>query len=271
MKQKIILILVFLGVASFIYSQENSLSLQNAVQTALENNYNIIVSEKNLEVNQVNNSWANTGALPTVSFVGSGAIGNNYNDNDDYNSKSFNASVDLNWVIFRGFSARITKDKLEEYENMSDANLAIMVENTIQNVISAYYNVLLEQEKLKISESNMILSSDRYQRELQKKEIGTAVTYDLLQSQNSFLSDTADFMMSEASHRNAMRQLNYLMSVPVNEKYTFTTSFTSEQSDFAFEELLSKMESNNTTLQNQYINLELSKLDVQSAKSAYYP
>ncbi|MDD2636464.1 MAG: TolC family protein, partial [Bacteroidales bacterium] len=91
------------------------------------------------------------------------------------------------------------------------------------------------------------------------------------QSQNSFLSDTADFMMSEASYRNAMRQLNYLMSVPVNEKYTFSTSFTSEQSDFAFEELLSKMKSNNTTLQNQYINLELSKLDVQSAKSAYYP
>jgi outer membrane protein TolC len=271
MKQKIIILLIFVGLSSIISAQTEELSLQNAVEIALENNYSIIISQKNAEVSEANNSWANTGAIPTVSFVGSGTASNNFNDSDNFSQTNLNGTVNVNWIIFRGFSARIQKDKLEEYENMSEANLAIMVENTIQNVISAYYGVLLSQAKLDISESNMNLSQDRYSRELQKKEIGTSVTYDLLQSKNAYLSDTADFMMSESSYRNAVRQLNYLMSVSVEKEYAFTTSFETEQSDFVYEDLMSKMKSNNTTLQNQYINLELSKLNVQSSKSAYYP
>ena len=271
MKHKIIIILLFIGISGLAYSQAEELSLQNAVEIALEKNYSIIMSQKNVEISEANNAWANTGVIPTVSFVGSGSASNNFNDNDNFSQTNLNGTVNVNWIIFRGFSARIQKDKLEEYENMSDANLAIMVENTIQNVISAYYGVLLAQEKFEISESNMNLSYDRYQRELQKKEIGTTVTYDLLQSKNAYLSDTADYMMSESSYRNSVRQLNYLMSVPVNQEYVFTTSFESEQTDFVYDDLLAKMKSNNTTLQNQYINLELSKLNVQSAKSAYYP
>ena len=271
MKYKIIIILLFIGISGLAYSQTEELSLQNAVEIALEKNYSIIMSQKNTEISEANNSWANTGAIPTVSFVGSGSASNNFNDNDNFSQTNLNGTVNVNWIIFRGFSARIQKDKLEEYENMSDANLAIIVENTIQNVISAYYGVLLAQEKFNISESNMKLSYDRYQRELQKKEIGTAVTYDLLQSKNAYLSDTADYMMSESSYKNTVRQLNYLMSVSVEKEYVFTTSFESEQADFDYNDLLTKMKSNNTTLPNQYINLELSKLNVQSAKSAYYP
>ena len=271
MKYKIIIMLLFVGISGLVYSQTNELSLQNAVEIALEKNYSIIMSQKNAEISETNNSWANTGAMPTVSFVGSAYVGNNINNNDNFSQTNLSGSVDVNWIIFRGFSAKIQKEKLEEYQNMSDANLAIMVENTIQNVISAYYGVLLAQEKFKISESNMKLSYDRYQRELQKKEIGTSVTYDLLQSKNAYLSDTADYMMSESSYKNTMRQLNYLMSVPVNNEYVFITSFESEQTDFVYDDLLSKMKSNNTTLQNQYINLELAKLNVQSSKSAYYP
>ena len=171
-----------------------------------ENNYSIITTQKNFEISEENNSWANTGALPTVSFVGSAAQTYNFNETDNYKSTNLNATVDVNWVIFRGFSARIQKDMLEEYEKMSEGNLAITVENTIQNVITAYYGVLLEQENLNISELNMNLSLDRYQREKQKKDMGTSVSYDLLQAKNAYLNDTAAFLMAQTSFKNSVRQ-----------------------------------------------------------------
>lgn len=271
MKQKIIIILVLLVFAGISFAQTDSLSLQEAVETALKNNYSIITTQKNFEISQENNSWANTGALPTVSFAGSAAQKYNFNDTDNYKSTNLNATVDVNWVIFRGFSARIQKDMLEEYEKMSKGNLAITAENTIENVITAYYGVLLEQEKLKISELNMKLSLDRYQREKQKKDMGTSVSYDLLQAKNAYLNDTADFLMAQTSFKNSVRQLNYLMSAPVGSQYVFTSDFELGNLDFSYNDLLAKMKSGNSTLLNQYVSLELSKLEVKSSKSAYYP
>lgn len=276
MNKKIICILtaiifIFGNVNAQTNLETDSLSLQNAIEKALENNYGIVTSKMNKKISEINNNWGNTGAIPTISFVGSGSQAYNFNDYDDYSTSYYGASVDVNWVIFRGFSARITKDKLEEYQKMSENSLALTVENTIVDVVLAYYNVLLTENQLNIAEKNMLLSKDRYDREERKKDMGGSVTYDLLQAKNSWLEDKASYMSTNASLKNAVRQLNYILAAPVNSKYIFTDSFQADSASFEFNELLTKMNSNNSTLKNQYINLETAKLDVKSAKSSYYP
>ncbi len=173
--------------------------------------------------------------------------------------------------MFRGFRARITKQSLESLEKLSEGNVAITVENTIIDVILAYYNVLLTENNLNIAEKNMQLSEDRYEQEKQKKQLGTSLTYDLLQAQNSFLEDKSSYLSAKSSFNNAKRQLNNLMALPLDTKYNFTSSFDISSKDFNIAALESKMLENNNTLKNQYINLEMAKLDVKSAKSDYYP
>ena len=93
-----------------LFSQEPSrLSVENAVNKALENNYGIVTVKKSLEINELNKTWGSTGALPTVSFTGTGSESWNNNNNDDYTSTNLSGSVNLNWVLFRGFGAQITK------------------------------------------------------------------------------------------------------------------------------------------------------------------
>ena len=255
-----------------LFSQNvNQLSVEGAVNKALENNYGIVTVKKSHEINELNNSWGNTGALPTVSFTGVGNESWNYNDNDDYKSTNLNGSVDLNWVLFRGFGARITKQSLEELEKMSEGNLAITVENTIIDVILAYYNILLTEKSMDIAEKNMNLSEDRYEQEKQKKQLGTSVTYDLLQAQNSYLEDKSNYLSAKSSYNNAKRQLNNLMAETLDNEYSYTSSFDIVAKDFVQSDLETKMLENNNTLKNQYINLEMAKLDIKSAKSAYYP
>ncbi len=272
MKTKIIMSLALLLSSAQIFSQDlNRLSIEDAVNKALENNYGIVTIKKSHEINELNNSWGSTGALPTVSFTGVGSQAWDNNDNDDYTNTRLSGSVDLNWVLFRGFGARITKQSLEELEKLSEGNVAITVENTIIDVILAYYNVLLSEKNMEIAVKTMNLSSDRYEQEKMKKELGTSVTYDLLQAQNSFLEDKSSYLSAKSSYNNAKRQLNNLMAEDLNTEYIYASSFDIASKDFDIATLQTKMLENNNTLKNQYINLEMNKLEVKSAKSAYYP
>ncbi|MCG8409977.1 MAG: TolC family protein [Bacteroidales bacterium] len=271
MNTKKIIISTILFLSFFSLIAQDSLSIGLAINKALENNYGIITVNKSHEINKLNNTWGNTGVLPTVKFTGTGSKLWNYNDNDNFTSKSLSGSVDLNWVLFRGFSARISKQNLEKLEKVSEGTIAITVENTIVDIILAYYNILLAENKMDIAEKNMNLSEDRYKQQEQRKQLGTAVTYDLLQSKNSFLEDKSKFLSAKAAYNNAKRQLNNLMAVDLNTNYIYGSSFTINTKNFKIENLEAKMLENNNTLRNQYINLEIAKLKVRAAKSAYYP
>ena len=269
---KHLLILVFILINLSLSGQETTgLSLEGAINRALKNNYGIIISRKSQDISEMNNTWGNTGALPNIRFVGSGNTSKNFGEEDNYTSQQMNGTVEMNLTLFRGFSARIQKDRLEELEKLSEGNVAIVVENTIYSVILSYYGILLADERAEIARTNMELSRDRYERAQHRKEIGTAVTYDLLQAKNAYLRDSSDYLSARSSYRNAGRQLNYHMAAPLDNDYNFVSDFSPDTADFQYSNLVDRMLENNKTLRNQYMNLELARLDVESAKSSYYP
>lgn len=270
MKKLIYIILIFLSYEINAQSTD-TLLLQDAINKTLQNNYGIITIQKNTEISKLNNTWGTAGALPTINFIGSTSETWNFNDNDDFTNTQINGTVDLNWTIFRGFGIQIQKKQLDELQALSEGNAAIVIENSVINAISSYYNVLLQQEKTNIAKQNMQLSDDRYKQEKYKKEIGTSVTYNLLQAQNSYLQDKSNYLSEISSFKNSIRQLNFLMGETNDNNYIFATDFKADTTNFSKDTLLLKMISNNNTLKNQYINLEISRLDVKSAKSAYYP
>lgn len=247
------------------------LALEDAITITLENNYGIIVQQKNLEIAQTSNSWGAVGALPSIDLTGMASRTENYSDASDYKVDNYSGSVELNWVLFRGFGAMIDKSKLDEIENLSQGNLDVVVENTLTNVILSYYNILLQQENVRLTQKLMDLSNDRYESEKHKVDLGSSVTYNLLQAQNSYLEDKSNYLAAKANYNNAVRQLNYLMAEPLEQEYLFTSSFKADTQSFEKSTLIERMLAENSTLKNQFINLELTKLDVRSARSSFAP
>jgi outer membrane protein len=270
MKRTIIILAFFLPLLAF-GQQHVPLTLEQSITIALENNYGIIVGNKNLEISQANNTWGAVGVLPSISLSGSGSRNDNYNDMDDFTTDSYSSNVNLNWVLFRGFGAKIDKAKLDEYEEMSKGNLAVIVENTISNVILSYYDVLLQKENVQVAEKLMSLSKDRYDSEKLKTEIGSSVTYNLLQAKNSYLEDKSNYLAAKSNYNNAVRQLNFLMAEPLDKTYNCLTAFQADTSSFVEQDLMDQLKANNNTLKNQYINLELTKLNIDAARSSIWP
>jgi len=250
-------------------SGQDPLSLSSALEQALENNYGLIISRADLQVAEINNNWGTAGRYPTIGFDASD--NNNYELNSSSYTNRLAAGVGLNWILFDGFRVNITKSQLETLEDLSSGLLAIQVESTIRDIILAYYSVLLQKEQLKVLETVMQLSDDRYQYELKKKSLGGSVTYDVLQAQNVYLTDKANFMNQEMLVRNSVRNLNFMMGVEPSQTWEFTETFEADTSTFILADLLAKMKADNQSLKNQYTNLLLQENETSLQKSAYYP
>jgi len=270
MKTKFLIIFSFLSVL-MMGQEARELSLQSAIDSALQNNYGIIIQQISTDIAEEQNNWGATGALPNITFVSAGSEGFAFNELDRQETSSLNASVDMNWTIFRGFSARISKEKLEELEYLSEGNLNIIVENTLISVMNTYYQALLNLEYIRIGEELSGLSRDRYTYEQEKANLGASGTYNLLQAKNAFLEDQSNLLSAEATYRASIRQLNYLMGVNLDQEHKLTEAFKSGEEAYELVALEERMMSNNHTLQNQYLNLKMAELDVRQAKSGYYP
>lgn len=277
MKKSGLIIIFQLLFAGWAFSQVE-LSLEDAVRKALDNNYDIRISAKNSEIAENNNSWGMAGRYPVLSL---GLNQSNRFDNtpnrtgtggrDKYFTNSIAPFINLNWTLFDGFSVNISKEKFELLQKFTEGNAEVTVENTIQGVILAYYQILLEEEKLKVLENLMKLSRDRYDYMVTKKDIGSAVTYDVLQAKDAYLCDSSNYLFQKLNVKNAWLNLRLLLGENDNISYTLTEKFEFDAPDYNLAELTDKMRSGNKTIRNQYINQEILKKEIAFQKSSLYP
>jgi outer membrane protein TolC len=264
----VLLFFSFLMMCSGVKAQE-ALSLSGALEKALENNYGIIISRSTVDIAETNNNWGTAGRYPNIGFDVNSSNSKELIENTTSNRLA--GSVGLNWTIFNGFRANISKNRLEQLENLAKGNAAVVVENTIQEVILGYYNILLQQEKLKVLEKLMKLSEDRYKYIQLKFEVGGTVTYDVLQAKNVFLEDKASTLNQEVVLRNAIRNFNFLLGEQPESRWNFVEEFNPDTTDYVLADLIDKMLANNQTLQNQYTSLILQQKETALQRSTLYP
>ncbi|MBT4337097.1 MAG: TolC family protein, partial [Bacteroidetes bacterium] len=273
-KYSFFLLLPFLFISAG--AQEN-LSLAGAIKKGLENNYQIKITESSLEIAKNNNSWGQAGLFPSLSL--NAFQSNRYDEGpnqltgvvQEYNTNILSPAISMNWLLFGGFAVQMSKKNLALLEENSESTTALVVENTIQAIILAYYKVLMEEEKLDILEVIMTLSRDRFNYMQAKKDLGSAVTYDVLQAQNAYLSDSSTFLLQQMAVRTANMNLNLLMAVDAKTIYSLSDEFSNAESTFSFDDLSNNMFANNKTLQNQYINQQLLKNNIKLSQSGLYP
>jgi outer membrane protein TolC len=145
------------------------------------------------------------------------------------------------------------------------------MENTVQSIILSYYQVLLEKQRLHVFNRNKAFSKERYNYVKLRKELGSAITFDVLQEQNNVLTDSANVLQQEITLKNSIRSLNLLLNENINKTYLLTDSLQFENESYRYEDLRDKMTQSNTNLRNQYINQELFRNATQLAQSNYSP
>lgn len=250
---------------------QNPLSLSDAIEIGLRNNYDLQITRRSEEIAGINNTWGNTGIMPRVNFTLSGMENFNFNNQEDYRTQNLSPDVNLNWVFFDGFSAIITKQKFEELEKQSQGNTVILVESTIQDIILAYNNCLLQKEMADVYNELADLSLDRYKREQDSEQLGASTTYESLQAKTAWLEDQSNYLQQKVNYENAVRTLNYILAVDNDMVWVLTSDLAVNTPDYALNDLAGKLMGNNQNLKNQYLYQSLLARETALVRSNRYP
>lgn len=270
------ILLVFSSLSFSTFSQ-NVLGLGDALQLALANNYNIIIAEKNVEIAQNNYNKGEAGFYPSITF-NLNSINSLTDQNDPssflqgiYSSNRLTPNVDLKWVLFDGMRIRANYEQLMQLAELSEGNQIVVLQNTVQAIMLAYYNVLLQKEQLKTNRDVLALSSDRFAYFQNRKELGAAVTFDLVQAKNAMLNDSTIVISQRLNLQKAVRQLNRLMVVEIESTWQFEDSLNAVPAPYNYEVLKSSMLASNANLRVQFVNQELKNVALKQSRSGQYP
>lgn len=276
MKKLLVLLSIVLSF-TFLKAQE-ALSIAQAIELGIQNNYQVEIARKDLQKAENNNVWGATGRSPRLDF--------NINSRNGFtNARSpgflleqsslnvgITPSVDASWTIYDGNKAKITKRQLEGLEQQSKTNISTTIEATVQAVILAYNQALIQEEQLKTLREVLTLSRDRIEYQEIRKEFGQAGKFDLLQTQDAYLNDSTSILIQENNLATAFRNLNLAMGEDnLTKTYLLTDELTYEFTNYSLEDLEQTMFSNNQNLQNLIIVRELTNINTQFQESFNKP
>jgi len=272
-------VFVLLFFMPVISSAQEDLTLSQAIEIGLENNYQISIAEKNIEIAKNNNTWKAAGRYPSINLN----LSNNNSFAGQNNPASFlqeftslsgglNGSVDGSYILFDGHKFKINKKRFEVLEKQSEGNVKIAIEQTIQNIILAYYNAAIQKENVNTVKELLKLSRDRIDYQKVKAEFGQAGKFDLLQSEDAYFNDSTSYLVQLNGYEIALQNLSLTMGIDdFNKRYNPTDGLTYDGSVYNFEDLKKKMLDSNQSLKNLYVTQSLTAIEIESAKSFNKP
>lgn len=218
-KNKLTVLFSFLALS--VLAQEK-LTLEDAIQIALEKNFDVRIQKNAQQASVINNNWGNAGAFPSLSLTGSQAISSTSLDQklsngteisrDGMISRNTNAGLTVSWKIFDGMKMFATKKRLEELETMGELNFRSQMNTTVYEIIAAYYQLvqLLQQKKALVETIRYF--SEREEIAKSRFTIGTAPKTDYLQAQVDLNQQKGNLMTVENNIRVAKSSFNNILA-----------------------------------------------------------
>jgi len=274
-------VLFFLSVVSLAESPaQDTLTLFDAIQTGLENNFSIIISRNDLEIARNNNTLGNAGFLPELSL--------NATNNNTYNTThqktfagternvnnarniSLSGNIALSWTLFDGFNMFTTKEMLTEMERMGELDSRMLVESTVSAIILNYYSIVQLNKMIKVLQEAVELSLQRKTIAAAKFKLGSESELTLLQSSVDLNADSNRLIQQVAALKNGKANLNQLLSREPDLSFE-VTDIIDLLEPLEYEYLLEQSSSQNIDLMISRTNLLISELDLKQNKSDRYP
>ncbi len=219
-----------------LFAQDTLLTADDAVKYAIEHNFGVTISKNEIEIGKINNSWANTGAIPVISATANKAVGVNnlqqrlsngtVTNKNGNTTQTFNAGVAVNWTVFDGLKMFATKRRLEELERNGEYTFKKNLNETVYNVISAYYNVVTLNEQIKSTREQIILYRDRNDLAQRRLEIGTGAKYEVLEAQVDLNEQYSILLSLQNSLAVAKTSLNNIMGKTPDTAYVVVDTIT---------------------------------------------
>jgi len=219
-------VLIFTGVG---LQAQPILSLEEAIATALKNNYDIRISKNDSLIAAIDYSYRYGAFLPQLNATANASWNQNNlkqtladgskREQSNIRSNSVFGTLSLNWVLFDGLKMFATLEKSKEFVKLGELSIKNQVINTVAKVINNYYNIAAQKQQLKAIREVMLVNEERVKLAQNRLDIGVGIKPDLLQSKVDLNAQKANILTQETLIAVLKEQLNQSMNVALRTQY----------------------------------------------------
>lgn len=256
------------------------LTLKEALEVALQNNYDIKLSKNTSTIAKNNVTIGNAGMLPTVAgtFTQSNSVqtttqtrsDNTVNRIINAQNTGTNYGANLNWTIFDGFNMFATYDQFKQQDQLAQTRLRDTIQRTVANIIITYYDLVNQQKQIKalkgvidISRKQIRYSSDRFQA-------GAVARLDVYNAQVALNTDTATLISQQQTFKASKVELNRILARDPQTEFNVADTIIVDEK-LVLGNIINEAQSQNPTLLLANIEQRLSEISLKQVKSTRYP
>lgn len=259
---------------------QDILTVDEAVQIALKNNYDIRIATNELNADKENNSIGNAGMLPQVdaSLTKNNSIQNSkqtqsngtVTERDNAKNNRLEYGVALGWTIFDGLKMFARYDQLKELEKQGDVQLKLMVLTKVSDVMTTYYDLVQQQQLIKALDTTIVISKQRLKTAENRFLIGKAAKLEVLNAQVDLNTDSSTLLKQKELYETTKIRLNEILARDLTTNFVVVEDVVVDDK-LQLAELKSLTEKQNLQLQLALINKRVAELDLKQTKANRYP
>jgi outer membrane protein len=260
-------------------SAQNYLTLEQAIATALKNNYDIQLSRNDSAIAAIDYTYRDAVFLPRLN----GNIGTTWNRNNQnqefsdgrkregkVKTDNINAQLGLNWTLFDGLKMFATREKAAELIRLGQYITKDQIVNTIAMVINTFYNIARQEQQLKAIREQMEINQIRVTLAERRLDIGVGTKPDVLQSKVDLNAQRAAELEQQTLMGQLKAQLNQLMNIAIDADYLVNDSIPLNTS-IALGDIQSGMQTNNPALLLAQKNIDIAALTLRERRAEQFP
>lgn len=271
-------IMIFTGFT--VSAQQRMLTLEEAIATALQNNYDIQLSKNDSMVSALDYSYRNAVFLPTLNGVANTTWNNNNQrqtladgtkrQQDGIRSHNSAASVQLQWTLFDGLKMFATREKAAQLLELGSLTVKDQVVNSVASVVNTYYNIVRQKQQLKAVEEQIALNEERVRLSQYKLDIGTGAKPDVLQSKVDLNAQKSLKLQQLTLIDQLKDQLNQSMNTKLGTAFEVSDSIPLN-TGLGLGDIQLEIERTNPTLLIAQKNISIAQLTVKERKAERWP
>lgn len=215
-----------LGLLSSAHAQSaRKLTLQQAVQLAIDNNPDLQKIRQNVGLAKADYLRATGAFLPSVNA----GIGWTYNNGSQYvspvfpiqeiESRSYNWGLSANWNLFNGLSDWKGYEQSEYNLEIATNTFARSAQSTILDVTSNFLVVLQRMELLKIARENLVYQEEQLKKISEMTRLGSRPQIDLYNQQYLKSNAELDVINAEKNVAIGKSQLVSILALDPTQEY----------------------------------------------------
>ncbi|WP_212592533.1 TolC family protein [Sphingobacterium humi] len=277
---RIVAVLSLILLAVSTVRGQGLLTVKEAVEIALNNNFEIKLSQNDLRIAKENVTRGNAGMLPSV--TGNLTQNNNLQNSTqtqasgekrslrNAKNNSLNYGVSIGWTIFDGMGMFSRFDILKELQKQGEVQLKSTILQKVSDVISTYFTIVEQKNLLLAIDSSITISKERLRTAENRFSIGKASRLEVLNVQVNLNEDESSRLRQADVVKNLKITLNSLMVRELSVDFDVERDVEYDDS-LVFDELMQKAKEHNPDLQLIAINRRMAELELKRVKAGRYP